>query len=294
MRLLFALFIAGCASSPPPELINARTAYSHAAASQAAQWAPAELHKAHEALARAEQSFADDPESYRTRDLAYIAERKSELSEALAAGAEANARHRRAESDYAATQGRLIAQSRDLINQTKAAERERKLQEQIESERQARAGAEQKAAEATQKAADAERRAKEAQEQLSRLAAVKEEPRGMVITLSGSVLFPSNQSVLLPEAQERLSQVADALLATRERNITVEGYTDSRGSDEHNLILSQQRAEAVRTFLVQRGYEPDRINARGYGRAKPIADNGSPEGRANNRRVEIVVEPARP
>ncbi len=129
------------------------------------------------------------------------------------------------------------------------------------------------------------------QDALAKLAAVKEEARGLS-SLSGSVLFASDQAVLLPEAQTRLDQVAQALLANKERTIIVEGYTDSRGSDDHNLDLSRRRAEAVRSYLTSRGYEPDRISARGMGKDSPVASNSTAEGRANNRRVEIVIQPA--
>jgi outer membrane protein OmpA-like peptidoglycan-associated protein len=111
----------------------------------------------------------------------------------------------------------------------------------------------------------------------------------MVITLSGSVLFASNRAVLLPEARTRLDQVAEVLLTTRERNLTVEGYTDSQGSVNYNLDLSQRRADAVRSYLVERGYQGDLIQAHGLGKGSPVADNSSPEGRANNRRVEIII-----
>ncbi|MCA1664443.1 MAG: OmpA family protein [Myxococcales bacterium] len=114
----------------------------------------------------------------------------------------------------------------------------------------------------------------------------------MVITLSGSVLFPSDQSNLLAEAQTKLNQVADALMTTKERNIVIEGHTDSRGSDSHNVDLSQRRAEAVRTYLVSRGYPSERIQAHGIGKSRPATSNDSAEGRANNRRVEIIVQPA--
>jgi outer membrane protein OmpA-like peptidoglycan-associated protein len=135
----------------------------------------------------------------------------------------------------------------------------------------------------------ADKRAADAQAALAKLAAVKDEARGMVITLSGSVLFASDRAVLLPEARTRLGQVADVLLTSKERNLTVEGHTDSQGSDSHNLDLSQRRADAVRTYLVERGYQGDLIKANGLGEGSPIADNASAEGRANNRRVEIIV-----
>src|SRR5450759_4086668 len=83
--------LVGCATAPPTELINARQAYEHASAGQAAQLVPAELHKAQEALAIAEKAFQDDPKSFHTRDLAYVADRKAKMAEALATTAAANA-----------------------------------------------------------------------------------------------------------------------------------------------------------------------------------------------------------
>jgi outer membrane protein OmpA-like peptidoglycan-associated protein len=84
--------------------------------------------------------------------------------------------------------------------------------------------------------------------------------------------------------------VANALLAIRARNLIVEGHTDSRGTDAYNRSLSQRRADAVRDYLIQRGYPAEHIQSRGQGEGSPIASNASAEGRANNRRVEIVIE----
>jgi outer membrane protein OmpA-like peptidoglycan-associated protein len=115
----------------------------------------------------------------------------------------------------------------------------------------------------------------------------------MVITLSGSVLFPSGKSELHPLAQTRLREVADALTKQDpDSKIEVEGYTDSQGGRAFNERLSTERAEAVRDYLIKHGIAGDRITATGFGPDKPIADNGTAEGRANNRRVEIVVKPA--
>ncbi len=124
---------------------------------------------------------------------------------------------------------------------------------------------------------------------LAKLAAVKEESRGLVITLSGSVLFASNKSSLLPAAQSRLNQVTEALMATKERTLVVEGHTDSQGAADFNLQLSQQRADAVRDYIISRGYSSSLISAKGIGKERPVSDNSNVEGRANNRRVEIVV-----
>jgi outer membrane protein OmpA-like peptidoglycan-associated protein len=137
---------------------------------------------------------------------------------------------------------------------------------------------------------DSEKRTADALAELATLAAVKEEERGLVVTLSGGVLFRSAESTLLSSAQVKLDQVANALLAVRARNLIVEGHTDSQGSESYNQGLSQRRADAVRDYLVKRGYPADRIQSRGKSKGSPIADNASPEGRANNRRVEIIIE----
>jgi outer membrane protein OmpA-like peptidoglycan-associated protein len=128
---------------------------------------------------------------------------------------------------------------------------------------------------------------------LAEIARVKEESRGMVITLDGSVLFVTGKSDLLPIAREKLDQVAKVLQdADPGQTFVVEGHTDAQGSDQANLALSQARAESVRTYLVSRGVAAERIRALGRGEAQPVASNDSPEGRANNRRVEIVVQTA--
>jgi outer membrane protein OmpA-like peptidoglycan-associated protein len=257
---LAGLLISCSATLPPSELINARSAFQQASNGQAAQLVPAELHKAKIALDKAEKSFLDDPDSYRTRDLAYVADRKSKLAEALAASTFENAATEKAKKDYEATQAEIMKnKSAQLVISQKAT-------------------------------VDAEKNAADAKLALAKLAAVKEEARGLVITLSGSVLFASDQSTLLPAAQNKLNQVADALLVTKEKRLTIEGYTDSQGSSSYNMTLSQKRADVVRSFLISRGYPADLIQAQGIGEEQPVADNNSAEGRANNRRVEIVVD----
>jgi len=121
---------------------------------------------------------------------------------------------------------------------------------------------------------------------------VKHDERGTVITLSGSVLFASAKYELLGSAQEALTHVADALSKSDpDSKLVVQGYTDSQGSESYNMTLSKNRAESVRSFLTAHGISPDRITAEGFGPASPVADNGTAEGRANNRRVEIIVQP---
>ena len=260
ISLACAGILAGCAASKPPaELVNARQAYERASMGQAAQLVPAELHKAKEALTLAEKSFLDEPKSFRTRDLAYIADRKAKLAEAFASAAVENAATAKAAKDLAATQAEIANKAKtDLAIEQKAR-------------------------------LDAEKRMADAQAALAKLAAVKEEERGLVVTLSGSVLFASSKSTLLPAAQNRLNQVADALMATKERNLIVEGHTDSQGSSSYNQELSQRRADAVRSYIISRGYPGDLITAQGIGEDRPVANNANTEGRANNRRVEIVI-----
>jgi outer membrane protein OmpA-like peptidoglycan-associated protein len=125
---------------------------------------------------------------------------------------------------------------------------------------------------------------------LKEIAQIKEESRGFVITLDGAVLFLLGKATLLPEAQTRLDQVAKTLLdlgATTQ--LRVEGHTDSTGTVDDNMQLSQQRAQSVADYLVTRGIDSSRLQVAGMGESQPIASNDDPQGRANNRRVEIIV-----
>ncbi len=101
------------------------------------------------------------------------------------------------------------------------------------------------------------------------------------------VRFASGSADLLPASYPRLDEVVESLKAHPDINIDVHGYTDSRGSDELNLKLSQDRAESVRNYLIGGGVAPERLRARGFGEAEPIATNDTAEGRAMNRRVEL-------
>ncbi|MGZ3458401.1 MAG: OmpA family protein, partial [Archangium sp.] len=168
-----------------------------------------------------------------------------------------------------------------------AQQRMDQLNAQLEQERQARQEAEQRATQA-----EAEARAQaEVANQLRNIKQLRvtEEPRGLVLTLSGSVLFRSGSSDLLPSAKRRLDEVADALKKTQ-NPLVIEGHTDSKGPAELNEELSYARAESVKDYLVDQGVDSSRIRTEGRGEAEPIASNKSPEGRANNRRVEIVIE----
>jgi outer membrane protein OmpA-like peptidoglycan-associated protein len=295
----FVAFVAGCATVAPNELINARLAYQHASDGPAEQLAPVELHKAHEALVLAEKSFQKEPDSYKTKDLAYAAQRKSELAGAIGVMAADKASKDKANVAFQNKQTEIVKQGKqDLSDSEKqTAEARAEIDKQAalkEAKEKSDAELQMQQAEIAnqtkQDLSDSEKRTADALAALAALAAVKEEERGLVITLSGGVLFRSAESTLLSSAQVKLDQVAKALLDVPARNLIVEGHTDSRGSTSYNQDLSQRRADAVRDYLVQRGYPADRIQALGKGKGSPIADNASPEGRANNRRVEIVIE----
>jgi outer membrane protein OmpA-like peptidoglycan-associated protein len=267
----------GCGSTlPPKELVNARNTYQRAASGPATQQSPSELDDAKKALDAAERSFNDVGEKQPTPDRAYVAIRKSEFAESTARTMVLQKEREAAEREAQNIRDDQLRKAQSgLADMTSRLE---KTQDQLAREKLAREEAEKKAAQAM---AD-----------LQKIASVKQESRGMVITLSGSVLFPSNGSTLLPGAIVKLNDVADALIkGNPDANITVEGHTDSQGQHQYNMDLSKKRAEAVKTQLVSRGVAVDRITTVGIGPDRPIAENTSAEGRANNRRVEIIVEP---
>lgn len=109
------------------------------------------------------------------------------------------------------------------------------------------------------------------------------------VKASGPITFDTNGSALSPADRQTLDQVADKLKACPGVTITVEGYTDNTGSESVNSQLSTNRADAVADYLITRGVTRDHLVAKGLGAADPIADNGTPDGQAKNRRVEIVV-----
>ena len=143
-----------------------------------------------------------------------------------------------------------------------------------------------------QRRQEADARAAKAAADLAAFASVKQDPHGDGHHPLGGRALRDQQEDLLPGAQIKLNEVADALTKQdTESKIVVEGYTDSQGGAGYNQELSQRRAQSVRDYLVSRGIAADRVTAQGFGLSRPIGDNASAEGRANNRRVEIVVQP---
>jgi len=117
------------------------------------------------------------------------------------------------------------------------------------------------------------------------------EPQSEVITLSdqGEVLFAFDSAQLTPAAQEQLVGLMDKLKNADVLSIKVVGHTDSQGTDAYNQSLSERRASSVAAFLLEQGLAPDKLTSQGMGESQPVADNASEEGRAKNRRVELVI-----
>ncbi|MFF7706882.1 OmpA family protein [Pseudomonas sp. NPDC007930] len=116
----------------------------------------------------------------------------------------------------------------------------------------------------------------------------KQTDRGTVVTF-GDVLFDLNKSDLKAAGMNNVAQLAQFLRDNPERQLVVEGYTDSTGGDAYNQSLSERRANSVRAALVKMGVEPNRVIAQGYGKEYPVAENTSASGRAMNRRVEVTI-----
>jgi outer membrane protein OmpA-like peptidoglycan-associated protein len=323
-RHLFAsvpllLLLTACgAAVPPKDLVAARETYKRAESGPAGTLQPAELHTAKTAIDEAEASMKDDGEkSPKTLDLSYVALRKAERAEALGElaaeqkrKAEAEAKLAQIQKDYIAktekelgkTKGELgktkddLGKTKEDLGKTKGElgktkEELGKTSGELGKTKEDLAAEKKKLEEEKAARLAAEKKAQEAKDALAKIMAVKEEPRGTVITLSGSVLFATGEYKLLPGAQEQLNKVADALSKMQEHHFVVEGHTDNVGKDADNQTLSKKRAEAVRDYLIVRGVSGNAITAVGKASAVPVADNKTAEGRAMNRRVEIIIKP---
>ncbi|HEU4731259.1 MAG TPA: OmpA family protein [Kofleriaceae bacterium] len=266
---------------PPKELVEARAAYQRAEAGNAGKLVPADLHVAKRALDVAERAFADSPEAQDTIDNAYIALRKIQRAEALGNAALSLQDKASFEKSIRLTQQEMLSRTSARLRTTEGAlakERDSLAKEKdaTAAERAARVAAEQKA--------------QDAMDALAKNLEVKSEARGTVITLSGALVFTPGRATILPGARTQLDQVADALKSQAEHHFSVEGHTDNQGTAAVNDKLSTRRANAVRDYLIAHGVAPAAITATGFGSSRPVGDNKTVEGRAMNRRVEIIVD----
>jgi outer membrane protein OmpA-like peptidoglycan-associated protein len=124
--------------------------------------------------------------------------------------------------------------------------------------------------------------------QLNAILQTQDSARGLIVNMS-DVLFDTGEYSLKPGAREKLSKISGIVLAYPTLKLEVEGYTDSVGTDQSNIVLSENRANAVRDFLVKQGIPASSISSTGYGEGQPVATNDTAAGRQQNRRVELVV-----
>jgi outer membrane protein OmpA-like peptidoglycan-associated protein len=205
----------------------------------------------------------DEAAQLKAKNDAEMAAQQSQAEAARAQAAQAQEAAQRAQAEAAAAEAEARAQ------------KARDAQKQAEQSAQA----------ATQQAEQMRERLKD---QLNQVLQTKESARGLIVNMS-DVLFDFNKYTLKPEAREKLAKVSGILLAYPGLKLQVEGYTDNIGSEEYNQKLSEQRADGVRDYLVSQSVKDSNITAAGYGKSSPIADNSTNAGRAQNRRVQMVV-----
>lgn len=193
----------------------------------------------------------------------------------------------------AAEQQEKLALAAEQARAEAEAVRLRDEQEKLAALAAERARAEQAERELARLRAEHEKARAELTATLSRLTQVREEPRGVVVTLPGNIFFNVNKADVKPAMHMQLTKIAKALAAVPDQNLLIEGHTDSVGSNEYNQSLSESRAQSVQTILLAGGIAAERMDIKGYGESKPIADNDTPSGQAQNRRVEIVLVPAK-
>lgn len=275
VTLAVASILAACASAPKKndQLDQARaevqTLSQDPLSSQAAS---RELTSARGELQQAEDALQKGRPPEEVTHLAYLATRHAQAGEARVAEARARERVTQGEAD----RNRVLLDAR-----TREAEA---AKASAQNNAQAAEAARQDALSAR---ADAETSA----QQLAALQA-EQTKRGMVMTLS-DVLFDTGKSTLKPGADLALNRLGEFMRQNPDTRLIVEGHTDSRGSDEYNQQLSQQRAQAVSDALANRGVTNGRVQVVGRGEGYPVASNDSAEGRQQNRRVEIIFSDTR-
>lgn len=216
-----------------------------------------------DAKARADAAAASQQQEAAARQQAEIQRLQAERDAAQAAAATA-----RADAD------RLAAQQQ--------AERERQNAEQE------RLKAQQAQDAAAQSELEKQQLRAQLLQQFNRILPTTDTPRGLKVNMA-DVLFAFGKYDLRPAAREALAKLSGIVLGHPGLKLSVEGYTDSIGSDEVNQTLSERRAGAVRDYLVQQGVDPGSITATGFGKSNPVASNDTNEGRQQNRRVEIII-----
>jgi outer membrane protein OmpA-like peptidoglycan-associated protein len=289
--VLTVLVLVGCGPSQKEmmakdQVERAKKAYAAAKADPNVEaYAPLQLMDAGNAVQAAEKAEGADD----MLQLGYIAERKTQHAVTVADGKVAE----RDIDKLNVEKARVIAQKQTLEAGKAMSEAEQaKAAAAIEATRAAQAKQEaenaRRAAQAeAEKAARAKAEADQLMRELSELKAQQTE-RGIVLTI-GDVLFATGKADLSPDANKSVARLAEFLKKYPNRNVLIEGHTDSVGKDDYNLALSQKRADSVKAQLVGDGIEAARITTVGYGKKYPVASNDTMAGKAQNRRVDVVI-----
>jgi len=263
--LVMAVFLAACSTTQPnDELVRAQETVQQASESQSVnEHAPSQLDRAKRSLRMAEsdwQEHGEDREE-QVEHLAYMAHQQALTAMERAQAAEAREEINNMES-----------RRKDVLLQARNRELEQRNQELQELREEKR---------------NREQEAEELRNMVETLQA-KATERGLVLTLD-EILFGLNETELKPGGVNAINRLAEFLKENPDRNILIEGHTDSLGDDGYNMQLSRQRAEAVERQLMEFGIDTNRINTRGYGEQFPVASNDNSAGRQQNRRVEIII-----
>lgn len=203
------------------------------------------------------------------------------------AAQQAAARAKQEQAQQAAQQSQLAAEQAA----TQRAQAEAQAAEARARAAEAQAAQQQAEHSAQQANQQTEQMRERLRQQLNNVLQTQETARGLIVNLS-DVLFDFNKFTLKPDAREKLAKVSGILLAYPDLKVQVEGYTDNVGTPEYNQKLSEERANAVRDYLVQQSVPAANVTASGFGEANPVADNSTAAGRAKNRRVQLVVSGA--
>jgi outer membrane protein OmpA-like peptidoglycan-associated protein len=236
----------------------------------AKQRAESERVKAQEEANLRAQAEADRMMAERSKADALEAARQAQIQQQQADAARQAAMQEKREAD--AARQAAVAQQQQL-----AAETERARMAAAESDR-LRQQAEQSQAQLRQQLLD----------QFNSILQTRDTARGLIVNMS-DVLFDTGKYMLRPGAREKLAKVSGIIMSHPGLRIQVEGHTDSVGGEEYNMQLSQNRADAVRGYLVEQGVQSGNVTAQGFGKTLPVADNSTAAGRQMNRRVELVV-----
>lgn len=283
----------------PLEMYEARNSIEIARSRGAEKYAPEIFTKAEGSLKMAENALATKAGKKVIVSTARQTVQFAEDARALAVKRQEDERIEQ-ERQAAAARAKAEAEAKAAAEAAEAkrqAQEEAQRQAELAAAKEAQMRAEAEAIRAREEAAKAEadRALRVAQalraqllDQLNSVLATRDTPRGLVVTMAG-VLFDTGKYDLRPEARERLARLSGIVSSHPGLMLQVEGYTDNIGSDDFNQKLSEQRAEAVRDYLISQGVNEQTITAKGFGPANPVADNSTSQGRQANRRVEIIV-----